>query len=808
MSAVDTEPSFLGLTSEDVQDRRDAGQSNFTPRSTSRPFTQILRANIFTTFNGILSVALVLVLALGDWRDALFGLVMVFNSAIGVFSEVRAKRTLDSVAVLQAPQSRVLRDGEWVDLPSDDLVLDDVVALRLGDQIPADGELLSVKGLEVDESALTGESVPVAKSVGDDVQSATAVVAGSGVMITRRIGADAWAQQITSEAKQFSLAVSEIQSSVNKILRAITWMIPFVLALLIWSQLRVEGNDWQAAVVLAVAGIVGIIPQGLVLLTSLNFGIAAATLARRNVLVQELPAVEILARVDRLCLDKTGTLTTGGIRGQKIIFSPDGEDPDDALGALHLLTDGDGNASSTAIKELLGRSTETPTAFPADAFSTIPFSSSRKWSALVGTAAGSHLGTWVLGAPEVVLEEEGSRAQWADQAVSEASNRGQRTICLAHSAHLMQGQVLPAQLRVIAIIVMSEDIRPDAAEILKYFREQGVGVRVISGDAPATVAAIARQVGLGDGETPIRVIDARHLPDPTDPQFDQMVADAQVFGRVRPDQKRDIVASMRAQGHTVAMTGDGVNDALALKKADLGIAMGNGAPATKAVSRLVLLDGEFGVLPGVVAEGRRIMANMERVSALFLSKTAYTLLLAVIVSVAGLMYPFLPRQLTYIGWFTIGIPAFVLALAPNRQRYRAGFLRRTLLVSVPTGVIIGLGAVGSYLAVGAGTTPGQTAVTLTCIITGLWLVGITARPFNWWRGALLGTMAVGAVLGVLIVPIRHFFALDWPTGSQWLAIGLIAGAACLLIELSYRVTARWRNQTPTAASPQLEAGTS
>ncbi len=796
MTPFTEQRAYTGLTSQQVAQRHEAGQSNFVPRTTSRPVSQILRANIFTTFNGILSVATLAVLLVGDWRDAVFGLVMVLNSAIGVFSELRAKKTLDSVSVLQALQSLVLRDGQWQEVPSADLVLGDVVELRLGDQVPADGKLLSVNGLETDESILTGESLPVHKQVGDSVQSGTAVVSGSGVMETEKIGADALAQQITNEAKKFSLAVSEIQTSIDKILRGITWLIPLVLAIMIWSQLRVESNDWKAAIVLSVAGVVGMIPQGLVLLTSMNFGIAAATLARRGVLVQELPAVEILARVDRLCLDKTGTLTTGGIRGQQLVFAPETEPTPTVLGVIDLLTEDGANASSVALQSLLAQEKVTAEKPQSAAVKEIPFSSIRKWSALVVARGEEGAGTWVLGAPEILLESSPPSGQWAADLVAESSQAGHRTICLVYSSQVMADEDLPAEVTVVAVAVLAEDIRPDAKQTLAYFRDQGVGVRVISGDAPRTVAAIAAEVGLTapDGSA-LTALDSRTLPDYDDPKFSELVAKTDVFGRVTPDQKRDIVHAMQQSGHTVAMTGDGVNDALALKQADLGIAMGNGAPATRAVSRLVLMNGEFSVLPGVVAEGRRIIANMERVSSLFLSKTMYSFLLILTVSALGLMYPFLPRQLTFIGWFTIGVPAFILALAPNTQRYRPGFLRRTLLISVPTGIIAGLAALTTYLIVGPGTTAGQTAVTLTVIIAGLWLVGITARPFNWWKVALIVSMAAGTLLGVLIVPVRIFFALDWPTNSQWAVILIVAAVACVLIEVAYRVTARWRNES-------------
>lgn len=777
-----------GLTTAEVDAKHAAGQTNHVPRSTSRPVSQILRANIFTLFNAILTVAVVVVLALGDWRDAVFGLVMILNAVIGIFSELRSKRTLDSVAVLESPQSTVWRNGQIVKIHSDDLVEGDAVELSLGDQVPADGTILVSRGLEIDESILTGESRPVRKQNGDSAMSGSAVVAGSGVMVTERIGMDSWAQKMTAEAKKFSLATSEIQQSINVVLKWITWALPLVVALLIWSQLRVDGNDWRLAIILAVAGVVGMIPQGLVLLTSMNFGLAAATLARRGVLVQELPAVEILARVDQLCLDKTGTITTGGIRGKEIIWAPDATDKEDPTNALWLLSSGDTNATATAVHALLGDTK------PVDgaAWEEVPFSSSRKWSAIRADGRG----TWVFGAPEILLQASGEEAgTWAAEVVAHSSESGQRSLCLAYSVSLAADDTaLPDGLKASAIIVLEEDIRADAAATLAYFKEQGVTVRVISGDAPATVAAIAASVGLQneEGGNPI-VIDARTLPPVDSADFGPAARGIQVFGRVTPEQKKALVQSLQADGGTVAMTGDGVNDAMALKQADLGIAMGSGAPATKAVSRLVLLNGEFSVLPGVVAEGRRIIANMERVSALFLSKTTYAMLLAILVSIFAWSYPFLPRHLTYIGWFTIGIPGFFLALAPNKRLYKPGFLRRTLSVAVPSGLIIGVAALGAYLSIGDGDALGHTAATLTTITAGLWLLTLTARPLVTWRVGLVIAMAAGAILGVLAPPVRDFFALEWPTGREWAIILGFGIAACILIEISFRLTARIRN---------------
>ena len=780
-----------GLSSQEVALRRERGQVNHLATQTSRSVASIARANLFTLFNAILVVAIVVVLIAGNWRDAVFGGVMVLNAIIGIFSEYRAKRTLDALAIVDAPRATVLRDGAREDVPVAELVLDDIVDLKLGDQVPVDGEVLSARGLEVDESILTGESVPVLKRVGDQVLAGTAVVAGSGVIHATAVGEDLYAQGITRQAKQFSLSTSEIQQGINKVLRLISWIIIPVVALIVWSQLRVAGSvDTDAvrhALVLAVAGVVGMIPQGLVLLTSMNFALGSATLARRGVLVQELPAVEVLARVDALCVDKTGTLTTGGIRVREIVGCASGE-PGPSLqviGALDVLCADRTNATADAIMTWIETGDHGGYASGEGAWS-VPFNSARKWSAF-GDAAG----TWIMGAPEIVIDEGGAPGCAAAARAQELAGEGLRVVSLVRSVAGPAIDDLPPGREPEALVVLEEDLRPDAAQTLAYFRSQGVRVRVISGDNPITVGTIAAEVGLEgpDGQAP-RVVDARDLPTDMDSQeFIDAIEASDVFGRVTPEQKRAMVHALQSTGHSVAMTGDGVNDTLALKDADLGIAMGNGASATKAVSQLILVNGQFSVLPGVVAEGRRIIANMERVSALFLAKTTYASVIAILAAIFLWPYPFLPRHFTYIDAFTIGIPAFFIALGPNTRRYVPGFLTRTLALAIPSGVILSAAALGSYLIVGPGTVAGRTSATLALMIGALWLVSITARPLVPWRITLLATMALGAVAGVLIEFTRHFFALEWPRVEQWVIIGAFGVAACLLIEGSHRVLA-------------------
>jgi cation-transporting ATPase E len=764
-----------GLTSAEVAERRAAGKVNAVDDRTSRTLGEIVRANVFTRFNAILSVLAVAVIATGRFADALFAFVLVLNAIIGIAQEVRAKRTLDRLAVLHAPTTIVVRDGEELEVHLDDVVLDDLVVVRTGDQVPADGRLVESQGLEVNESALTGESDAVAKAVDDEVLSGTIAVAGRGAFVATAVGADAYAHRLAAEVKVFTRADSEIARSVDQLLRYATWIILAVTPLLLWSQFRTaETDDWREPVIGTVAALVGMIPEGLVLLTSLAFALAALALTRQQVLVQELQAVEGLARVDVVCLDKTGTLTVGDIAFDELHVLEDGDVDEgtlrEAIGAL--ATAPDANASLAALAA----------AFPAptgwEITGSVPFSSARKWSAL---AFGDH-GAWFLGAPEVLLEDDHP----CRPLVAELASTGRRVLAVLHASAL-EGDHLPDDRRAVALCTLAEQVRPDAHDTLRYFASQGVSLKVISGDNPTTVGAIAEQVGLDVG-TPI---DARTLGDTPD-ELAAAVATGTVFGRVSPQQKQAMVKALQAQGHVVAMTGDGVNDALALKDADIGVAMGNGAPATRAVAQLVLLDGQFSHLPSVLAEGRRVLANIERVASLFVAKNAYAFALILLVGIAGLPYPFAPRQLTVISGLTIGIPAFVLALGPNLARYRPGFLRRVLRFAIPAGLTNSLAIFAAYLLAeieGLNRAEARTAATIAALCVALWILAVLARPYAPWKIALLVAMAGLAVLAFVIPPVRDLLELEIPIVMlpQALAIGA-AGA------FGVELIGRWAQQ--------------
>ena len=846
--AVDELYLAQGLSFKQVAHARAADETNEFDNSSSRSIVAILRANVFTIFNAILASAVVVVLAVGSWQDAVFGFVLLLNTLTGTIAELRAKRALDNLAVLAAPTAHVIRDGEAKDIEVSQVVLGELLELRSGDQVPADGQVLSSNGCEIDESILTGESVAVRKHENDQVLSGTTVIGGSARIRVTAVGEHSYANRLAMEARKYSVVTSELQEGTNRVLTWISWVIVPMTLLLLWSQLRVAGGisgsldsgQWKAAVVLAVAGVVGMVPQGLVLLTSVNFAAAAMTLARRKVLVQELPAVEVLARVDMLCLDKTGTLTSGAVELDHIesclgSACADGDGGSLAAGKVSADAAAGGSAGTgsgavvpasaddaarAALAYLVGGSEANATGSaiaagltglePAQARYAIAFNSARKWSA-VQTQAGAY----VLGAPEIVLAgSAGSGSTEADNADSDGTGSGstdnaalervkalagtgKRVLVLAHSNQALdqsENPTLPKDLTAALLVVLAEQVRPDAAQTLDYFNRQGVAVRVISGDNPVTVAAIAAHLGLRnpDGSEPVGV-DARTLPAIEDTQaLADVLEKHTVFGRVTPEQKRAFVNALKSRGHTVAMTGDGVNDALALKDADLGIAMGNAAPATKAVSRLVLLNSQFDALPSVVAEGRRVIANMERVASLFLTKTTWAALLAAVVAITGFVYPFLPRQLTIVSSLTIGIPAFVLALAPTNQRYRAGFLARVLRLSVPAGVIVVVGVLCARLTLilmGSNRNQISSVCTLVLVAGGLWLLSLTARPWVWWRAALVVIMSAAALAVVLLAPLRGFFDLAALTANSWLVLVCAAGIVCAALETLGRYNA-------------------
>jgi cation-transporting P-type ATPase E len=788
-----------GLTAADVALRVAGGHTNVTDVRTSRSLADILRANLFTVFNGLLVGLFVVVMATGRWQNGLFGGVVVANAVIGIAQELRAKRTLDRLAVLNAPRARVRRDGVSQDVPVAEVVLDDIVEVRPGDQVPADAVVVESSGLEVDESVLTGEPEPVAKGVGDSARSGSVVVAGAGLLRATAVGSHSYAAELASQARRYTRIHSELTAGTARLLRWISGGIVLVAPVLVWSQFRsADNHGWQDATTGTVAALVGMVPEGLVLLTSLAFAVATIALARQSTLVQELPAVEVLARVDVVCLDKTGTLTDGHASFDRLEVLAGADEPSarTALGALSHT--GDANATAAA----LSLHFPAPASPPVDA---VPFSSARKWSAVLSTGQR----WWVLGAPELVLRSPVDPAQVsARERADLLAEQGARVLVLAwgDADAVSADTVLPQGLQPQALVVLVERVREDAEATLRFFTDQGVALKVISGDNPRTVAAVASALGLLGVAGAADGVDGRTLPDDLD-QLAAVMEAHSVFGRVTPQQKRAMVKALQRRGHVVAMTGDGVNDILALKDADIGVAMGSGTAATRAVAQVVLLDGRFAHLPDVVAQGRRVIANIERAANLFLVKNVYSLVLAVIVAFTGAAYPLSPVQLTLISAVTIGVPGFALALGPNLRRYRPGFLPRVLRFAVPAGVVTGVSAYLGYQATrvldpASDLAGARTTATLIVLLVAWWTLLVLARPLHGWILALVAALAAMVVV-VLAVPALGSAGLQLSVTPLRAALGAALGAAgALVVEVTHRSAAQLVDETTTPPGPQ------
>lgn len=808
-----------GLNSVQVSERMRLQLANVQPHTTSRSIAEILRTHLMTLFNLIIGVCALIIIVLGRWLDLLFAVAAVANVIIGLIQEYSAKRKLDAIALLHQDYIRVLRDGMIIEVHREQVVLDDVVELRRGDQVPADGVVLSAVGLDLDESMLTGESEAVSKRRGDPVLSGTGVLAGSGRFVVTAVGERAHAVRLAAEAKKYLKINSEIRRALERIAFWLSLVLVPITAVVFNGQMQAHGGWalafrtglWRDALVTAVSSVTAMIPQGLALMTTIAFAVAAVKLAQQSVLIQEQPAVEILARVDVVCLDKTGTLTDGtivfnGASALDASGNPSGWQRDPASTAVegtqpwqqvlaHFGADEQANPTAAALTVPF---TALPRHRPAHQ---VQFSSVRRWSAVTfAHDAGPLAGHWILGAPEILREQRAAAGVAVEQLLAHTDSiaaQGLRTMLLtwvpisgghdeATTAPLQRGEPLPHGLQPVALLTFKENVRRDAAETLEYFREQNVTLKVISGDNPKTAAAAAREVGLefdGDG------VDASTLSDDPD-ALRSALATHQVFGRVTPQQKAAMVDALKANGHVVAMTGDGINDALAVKKADLGIAMGSGAPATKAVSRMVLLDGKFSRLPSVLTEGRKVIANTERLAHLFLTKTAYAILLGLVFAMMFWPFPFLPRQFSTADFLMIGFPAFFLALMPNVQKYRSGFLRRSVLFSLPPTLAI----CASLIAVtifgrrfGAGDPEIQTASFICLSLLGIWVLNVVLRPLTAARITLIVGMYL-LLAAVLLVPLSQLYHLFELPSAELLAATFVASlAGCGLVDLGHRL---------------------
>lgn len=746
----------------------------------------ILRANLFTRFNAILGGLLLVVAAVGPPQDGLFVLVPLVNSGIGVVQELRARRTLAALAVVTAPRAHVLRGTSSIDLPVDAVAVGDVIQLRPGDQVVADGPVLGSAGLQVDESLITGEAEPVSKPRGTAVLSGAFVVGGTGTFRAETVGVQSYARSLEAEARTFKLVRSELQSGTNRILRWVTWVLIPAAALLVTSQVLRSGSSLDAALRGSVAGVGAMIPEGLVLLTSIAFALGAIRLAGRRVLVQTLPAVEALARVDVVCVDKTGTLTAAAMRVAGVDRLT-GRDPLPLLGTLA----GAEAAPNETLRALAAAFPPAPGLTPVGA---VPFTSARRWS---GVDLGAE-GAWVLGAAEALLAPDQLEGRLGEL-LGRAAEAGERVVLLAMAPAGLAEDGARRPLRPEALVRLAEELRPEAAATVAFLTRQGIEIKVLSGDDPRTVAAVARQVGVpGSGIG----VDASRLEATPDGLAAELEAGS-VFGRVDPHRKRAMIAALQARGHVVAMTGDGVNDVAALKQADIGIAMGTGSQASRAVAQVVLLDSSFAAVPEILAEGRRVIANVERVAGVVVTKTVYAAMLALAIGAVAVPFPFYPRHLTIVSAVTIGIPGLFLALGRRGPRARPGFTSRVMAFTLPAGICAGAAVLGTYYLArhhpGTSLAQDQTAAAFAVFLVGLWVLLRLSRPLNWLRGGMVAGMVLLAAAAAATPLSRQLFSLYLPPPDLLAEAGAVSAGAVL-------VAIAWLELAPHLRPPAREAG--
>ncbi len=731
-----------GLTAQQVESRVRQGLQNGGSGIKTKTEGQIIRENVFTFFNLLNLVLAAAVILVGSPRNALFLGVIISNIVIGSFQGIRAKHTIDKLSLISSPKARVIRDGRQQNIQVEQIVLDDILLLSAGNQICSDA-VVAEGECEVNESLITGESDPILKQPGDSLLSGSFIVSGNCSARVEHVGADNYASRIAGDAKYIKKRNSEIMDSIDVIVKIIGFAILPIGGLLFWKQYFVLGDTFQNAVVSTTAAIVGMIPEGLVLLISLAFAVSVIKLSARKTLVQDMYCVETLARVDTLCLDKTGTITEGTMQVDGFVpFTGFSEgNMTEPLTAL-VCNLSDDNPTFLALQDRLTEQS------PWRASEIVPFSSARKWSGAFFPGRG----TYVMGAGEFILRDgfDAIREQ-----VENYSQNGQRVLLLAHADGNFEGKELPEGIQPIGLVLISDKIRREAPRTLRYFADQGVDLKVISGDNAVTVANIARKAGLENAD---RYVDATTLE--TEEDVREAVGKYSVFGRVTPQQKLAFVKALKAGGHTVAMTGDGVNDVLALKEADCSIAMASGSDAARTVSNLVLLDSNFASMPLVVQEGRRSINNLQRSSSLFLVKTIFSALIGVLFIFLNHSYPFAPIQQTLISSLTIGVPSFILALEPNRDRLRGKFIFNVIKMCIPaalamTANILALCALAEPL--GLSDPEFSTLAVILTSMTGFIMLFKVCTPFNGLRAVLFGGLLSVFIAALLF--FRDFFSL-------------------------------------------------
>jgi P-type E1-E2 ATPase len=771
-----------GLSSEEAKARlKELGPSEAT---SSRSTSSIVAGNVFTLFNAIIGVFFVLILSLGLFADAVFGLIAIVNSYIGIRQELKAKRTLDELAVVVAPRARVIRDGEVVELLAGEVVPGDIVEIEPGDQLVADGEVVRTRGMTLDESVLTGEADGVRKGLGERALSGSYCISGSGYYEVDAVREQSYAGSIAGEARTFRHPPSPLQEEVNRVILACTYlMIP--LAILLIVALNVRNVNLTEAAQTATAGLITLIPEGLVLLMSVTFAVAAVRLARRGTLVQQMSGTESLAAVDTICVDKTGTLTDGELE-LRSVEPANPADPEAAHRALarFAASAGDRNRTLEAIAERFpGR--------PEQVSAEVPFSSEWKWSGLTLDGGGPGA-SYVMGAPDVLVSAGALELTPALEAkLREETRAGRRVVAFGEASGPLPedpATAPPPPISPRALVVMTENLRPDATETVEFIRSEEVDLKLISGDARETVTAVAYAVGV---PPEAGVIEGSQLPE--DPEMLTEAAERNtVFCRIKPEQKKSLVGALSDSGRYTAMIGDGVNDVPALKRARMAVAMGSGSQVTKGVADVVLLEDEFSRLPQAVAEGRRIARNVHRLGRLYLTKTVYAAALILLVAIPGFAFPFLPRHLTLAAFLTIGIPSFVLALAPSDgPLYRGRLLRSLAAFAVPAGLAMALGSILSFLLVdtifGGSLEDGRTAATTTLIVLGLSFVLLLERgpgrehiAIQTYMLAMVAGLGALFALGLAATPVREFFDMSILTALQWF-LALFSAALGLII---------------------------
>ena len=803
---------MTGLTNEQVQERIAEGKVNFNENPNTRTYKQIVKENTLTFFNFLNAVLLVLVLFVGSYKNSMFVGIIIINTVIGIIQEIRAKKTIDKLAILTESKAVVLRDGKKWSISTEKLVLDDLIYLKTGEQVPADCRIIE-GNLEVNESLLTGEADNLGKGEGDELFSGSFVTAGEACCQIIHVGKDNYASQITSEAKEFKRHNSELRNSLNAILKVISIIIVPLGLLLFYKQFYIVGDSVKDSVVSTVAAVLGMIPEGLVLLTSVALTLGALTLAKKKTLVQELYCIETLARVDTLCLDKTGTITEGTMCVERVdVYDPNWRESELAETVLEedtaVLAEDETLEEGVSEKEIseknlpevsetekesekeIGRIMGNLMAVLKDQNATadalrkyfavkkdmvptnvIPFSSDRKYSG----ASFKEQGTYLMGAAQFLFPE-------GDEALVEKcgqyAEQGFRVLVLAHSPNESAGTELPSGLVPEALLILTDVIRKEAPDTLRFFDSQGVDLKVISGDDPVTVASIAKRSGLKNAE---QYVDATTIT--TQEEMDEAVANYSVFGRVTPQQKKAMVLSLKKQGHTVAMTGDGVNDVLALKEADCSIAMAEGSDAAKNIANVVLLDSNFAAMPHIVNQGRRVVNNIRTAASMFLIKTIFSVLLSLITIFFGEAYPFEPIQMSLISACAVGIPTFLLAQENNYQKIDHTFLRHVFMNAFPAAVTI-TGCVFAVMVVCQDVYHSNIMLNTACVLVTGWnymaALKTVYAPLNRYRKVIIYSMQCSFFLAAVV--LQKLLALGSLEFGMIILVFLLMTFSPILIE--------------------------